>query len=208
MSSKLSVEYPSPPATKVPVRFNPLQVRALKTAGVGLVLLDTSLKPIYCSSEALNILAYPDRPTKTTSAEFSKLIRSIVEENAGAVEENAGADDFVKTFNFVSGRRRYICRIFMPGNDPGGRFEPTVAITIERDRPLLRELVARFQLTDRESEAVHHLAQGLTSKEIAQRMNISVNTVKVFLRLVMIKMGVTTRSGIIGKLVHSIDPDR
>jgi DNA-binding CsgD family transcriptional regulator len=160
-----------------------------------------SLKPIYCSPEALNILAYPDRPTKTTGAEFSKLIRSIV-------AENAGVDDLVKPFNFVSGRRRYICRIFMPGNDPGGRFEPTIAVTIERDRPLLRELVERFQLTDRESEAVQHLAQGLTSKEIAQRMNISVNTVKVFLRLVMIKMGVTTRSGIIGKLIHGIDPDK
>jgi hypothetical protein len=31
--------------------------------------------------------------------------------------------------------------------------------------------------------------------------------VKVFLRLIMIKMGVTTRSGIIGKLVHGIDSD-
>ena len=60
---------------------------------------------------------------------------------------------------------------------------------------------ARFQLTDREIEAVQHLADGLTSKEIAQRMNISPNTVKVFLRLVMLKMGVTTRSGVIGKLM-------
>ncbi len=32
-------------------------------------------------------------------------------------------------------------------------------------------------------------------------MNISPNTVKVFLRLVMLKMGVTTRSGVIGKLI-------
>jgi len=32
-------------------------------------------------------------------------------------------------------------------------------------------------------------------------MNISPNTVKVFLRLVMLKMGVTTRSGVVGKLM-------
>jgi DNA-binding CsgD family transcriptional regulator len=43
--------------------------------------------------------------------------------------------------------------------------------------------------------------QGLTNKEIGQRMNISPNTVKAFLKLIMMKMGVSTRSGIIGKTV-------
>jgi DNA-binding CsgD family transcriptional regulator len=32
-------------------------------------------------------------------------------------------------------------------------------------------------------------------------MNISPNTVKTFLRLIMLKMSVTTRSGVIGKLI-------
>ena len=45
---------------------------------------------------------------------------------------------------------------------------------------------------------------GLTSKEVAIRMNISPNTVKAFLRLVMGKMGVTTRAGIVAKL---LEPD-
>jgi len=49
-------------------------------------------------------------------------------------------------------------------------------------------------------EALEYLIQGLTSKEIAERMHISVNTVKAFLRLIMVKMGVTTRSGIVGML--------
>ena len=44
------------------------------------------------------------------------------------------------------------------------------------------------------------LLQGLTSKEIAVRMGISPNTVKAFLRLVMVKMGVSTRSGIVGRI--------
>ena len=195
MSSKLSVEDQSSRATKVQVRLKPLQVQASQKASIGLVLLDETLKPIYSNSEALILLAYPNGPTKTTSEEFSKSISSIV-------GENAGADAFVKSFNFVSGRRRYLCRIFMPGIDSGCTVERTIAITLERDRALLRDLVVRFQLTERESEAVQHLAQGLTSKEIAQRMNISVNTVKVFLRLIMIKMGVTNRSGIVGKLIQ------
>jgi DNA-binding CsgD family transcriptional regulator len=56
-------------------------------------------------------------------------------------------------------------------------------------------------LTQREQETVKLLLQGLTSKEIAGRMGISANTVKAFVRLVMIKMGVSTRSGIAGKIV-------
>jgi len=43
---------------------------------------------------------------------------------------------------------------------------------------------------------------GLTSKEIAQRMQVSPNTVKVFLRSIMNKMSVCTRSGILGKLMQ------
>ncbi len=41
------------------------------------------------------------------------------------------------------------------------------------------------------------------SKEIAERLKISPNTVKAFVRLVMVKMGVTTRSAVVGKLFGS-----
>jgi DNA-binding NarL/FixJ family response regulator len=43
----------------------------------------------------------------------------------------------------------------------------------------------------------------LTTKEIAHRMSVSPNTIKQFVKLTMSKMGVTTRSGIIGKLIVS-----
>lgn len=64
----------------------------------------------------------------------------------------------------------------------------------------IAEIAERFGLTARERETVHLLLEGLTSKEIAQRMAISPNTVKAFIRLVMVKMAVSTRSGIIGKI--------
>jgi DNA-binding CsgD family transcriptional regulator len=68
---------------------------------------------------------------------------------------------------------------------------------------MIAELSERFGLTCREQETVQFLLEGLTSKEIALRMKISPNTVKAFIRLVMVKMGVSTRSGIIGKIVGS-----
>jgi DNA-binding NarL/FixJ family response regulator len=43
--------------------------------------------------------------------------------------------------------------------------------------------------------------QGLSSKEIADRMNISSNTVKTFLRLIMIKMGVSSRMAVVRKII-------
>jgi DNA-binding CsgD family transcriptional regulator len=58
----------------------------------------------------------------------------------------------------------------------------------------------QYKLTRREREALMLLNEGLTSKEIAQRMNISANTVKGFVHLIMLKLGVTTRSGIVGKI--------
>ncbi|PYR86469.1 MAG: hypothetical protein DMG18_02585, partial [Acidobacteria bacterium] len=106
------------------------------------------------------------------------------------------------TTYFMSGKRRYLCRTFALEQECNKNLKkPAIAITLERRHSVLIDLATRFQLTDREIEAVQHLADGLTSKEIAQRMNISPNTVKVFLRLVMLKMGVTTRSGVIGKLI-------
>ncbi len=48
------------------------------------------------------------------------------------------------------------------------------------------------------------LVEGLTSKEIAERMQISPNTVKAFIKLVMIKMGVSTRLGVIGKIIKTV----
>ena len=98
-----------------------------------------------------------------------------------------------------------MCRAFQVNFPPGGGSQRLVAVVIERGYgssiPLL--LVSeKFHLTTREQEVLHFLANaGLTTKEIAVRMEISPNTVKAFLRIVMVKMGVSTRSGILGKVI-------
>jgi DNA-binding NarL/FixJ family response regulator len=61
------------------------------------------------------------------------------------------------------------------------------------------------RLTPREQETVTLLARGLTNKEIGARMGVSVNTVKAFIRSVMLKLGVTTRAGIVGCLLPGTD---
>ena len=83
--------------------------------------------------------------------------------------------------------------------------EPVIGVVVERaTAPVdMSEIAERYGLTHREALAVQFLVRGLTSKEIAARMGISPNTVKVFLRLAMVKTGVTTRSGIVGKFLET-----
>jgi DNA-binding NarL/FixJ family response regulator len=126
-------------------------------------------------------------------AEIADAIRSIL-------VKKPAVDALPMTAFLTSGRRRYLCRAFALEYESRGRSAPAIAITVERSN-VLGDLAVRFRLTGREVEVVRHLAGGLTSKEIAARMNLSPNTVKAFFRLVMTKMGVTNRAGVIGRLV-------
>jgi len=60
-----------------------------------------------------------------------------------------------------------------------------------------------FNFSKREKQAVELLLQGLSNKEIASQMNISPNTVNTFFRLIMIKMGVSSRSGILARMIRA-----
>jgi DNA-binding NarL/FixJ family response regulator len=92
-------------------------------------------------------------------------------------------------------------------HEGSGRYSRRLAALIERSASARRTHVgppAEHHLTPREQETVRLLANGFTNKEIAARMGVSVNTVKAFLRSVMLKLGVTTRAGIIGRLLRRV----
>src|ERR1039457_4784495 len=109
--------------------------------------------------------------------------------------------------SFKSGNRRYLCQSSEVACNENHSLQPAFILLVKRDtassRSALAEISAQFGLTQREGEAVDFLLQGLTTKEIATRMQISPNTVKAFVRLVMVKMKVSTRSGIAGKIAGS-----
>ena len=62
----------------------------------------------------------------------------------------------------------------------------------------------RFGLSTREQETVEHIMRGLNNREIAERMIISHHTVITFLRMVMVKMDVATRSEIVAKVLYNL----
>ncbi len=167
--------------------------------GIGLIVADLNLTLIYTSSAATSILQYPAQPGAIAS-------RTIVQERIRSILPTDGFNTESSSQDFVSGRRRYVCRPFLVESLDHGSRPPIVALTLERrprDPLVLAEVGRRFHLSPREIETVQHLIHGLTTKEAAQRMKISPNTVKQFVRLIMSKMNVSTRSGIIGRLVET-----
>jgi DNA-binding CsgD family transcriptional regulator len=168
----------------------------MKASSDGLLLLGSSHNPIYVNSEAIGILAYPEKPAKKSDSFLAKKIQFLL------TNPSSPQSGFVT--EFVSGRRRYVCRAFSLDSHSGNSdSQPSMALLIERGGKIPRDtwhLAEQFHLSQRERETVEYLLHGLTSKEIATRMNISPNTVKVFVRLIMVKMGASTRSGIVGKI--------
>ena len=166
-------------------------------SGAEVLIVDQSLKPLYASQAAEEILAYPERSAVSTArSRLQARLRSILVSDR-VVGEPPPCD-------FVSGKRQYVCRpiVIRPLVEDGR--PPIIVLTLERTRRdpfALSEAGRRFHLTRREVETVEQLIRGLTTKEVAERMHISPNTVKQFIRLVMGKMAVTTRSGILGRLI-------
>jgi len=164
----------------------------------GFLLLDKSLGPVASNHEAIRILTYPNLPERIKRIDVFLADKIRV----GLVSRQSSTSlEFVKEFR--SGRRKYFCRSFLvDSNVKGGLL--LAALLLERcssGTVALAQIGQDFELTERERQTVELLIQGLTSKEIATRMQISPNTVKAFLRIVMVKMGVSTRSGILGKVI-------
>jgi DNA-binding NarL/FixJ family response regulator len=167
----------------------------------GFLLLNSSYHPIFVNHLATEILSYPQKPCvqKDLSVFLASKIRSTL--LSGQVFR---APKVVSRFR--SGRRVYQCRAYRVNEVANGEFQATVAVILERTSNgtnSLSQVSERFHLTPREQEVVQYLVEGLTTKEIALRLEISPNTVKAFLHSVMLKMGVSTRSGVVGKALRS-----
>jgi DNA-binding CsgD family transcriptional regulator len=165
----------------------------------GVVLVDKSLNLVAANLDAVKILAFPERPETigNVSDWLTKKIHSCLIDRQASTRPS-----FVSEFR--SAQRTYLCRALPLHSGANGPARPALTLILER-KPngggTVAEISERFGLTAREQETMRLLAEGFCSKEIAARMKISPNTVKAFVHLVMVKMSVSTRSGIIGKMV-------
>lgn len=162
----------------------------------GVLLVDLALRPIALDCGAAAILR--EINGDSTPAGADHLPRQI----AALLNPDADPKLARACVRLNAGNHEYSCWAFALESKAAGA-APMMALYLKRQLSLkeaVHHVGADFHLTDREQEALMGVTMGLTSKELATRMNISPNTVKAFLRLLMIKMGVPTRAGIVGKL--------
>lgn len=169
--------------------------------GVGLLLMDSSLSPISCNDEMIRILSFPDAPEHIRRLDvfLTDMIRARL-----LSPQSPKHSDFVP--ELVSGKRHYCCCVFHLNRHLRGSSHPTLELLLERSPSgllFLHRIARQFNFSPREQRAVELLLLGLSNKEIANRMNISPNTVNTFFRLIMIKMGVSSRSGILARMIRA-----
>jgi DNA-binding CsgD family transcriptional regulator len=165
------------------------------------MLVDAGFRVVASNPEVLQILTFPERPEQIH--DLDTWVANRLRSKLAHRQSSSGIAGEVR-----SARRTYLCRSFLlepvvNRKDTSAQSGRLQIIMIERkshEATSILEVCERFGLTRRERETVQFLLQGFTSKEIAQRMSISANTVKAFIRLVMAKMDVSTRSGIVGKV--------
>jgi len=164
----------------------------------GFLLLNSSMNPVLVNRVAAEILSYPQKPE--TQKNLDEFLSGRISSSLFS-RSSCGPALVAK---FQSGRRLYQCSAFRVNALANGDFQASVAVLLERGSRGSSSLVKvseRFHLTAREQQIVQYLFEGLTTKEIATRLEISSHTVKAFLRLIMVKIGVSTRSGIVGKVL-------
>ena len=166
----------------------------------GVLLVDSALKLVYINTTAIQILAYPQ-----SGAEVESLDGYLAEKIQRLLPEGMSSQPAA----FTSGRRQYYSRI-MPV--VSGTRDHTKAAVVLLDRNIERlvdvtQAAIKYGFSSREQETVSCVLLGFTSREIAERMKISPSTVKTYLRHIMIKMDVSTRSGIVGKLIRASTED-
>jgi DNA-binding CsgD family transcriptional regulator len=172
---------------------------------VGLVLIDPSLNVIAADWGAAAILKYRNQPgVKPGSA------LCLPEDILEILRSRKPSDRLSVETHFRMDKTAYFCRIYLLESPDGLMTQPIVALHLERDpsaNDAICEIVKKYKLTGREQEVLRGISQGLATKELAERMSISPNTVKAFLRLVMIKMGVTKRARIVARILHGVALD-
>ena len=159
---------------------------------VGLILLDCALKPLAFDRGAAAILNHPNQP-------------AIPEEILKAFRGLSPAEWSSAKSIFRRGKSEYICQAYLLECEAWPLEQFVVVLHLEKRSSIdnaIHKAVMKYNLTERERQALEGISMGLSNKQLSERMNISPNTVRAFLRLVMVKMSVASRSAIVAKLLQ------
>jgi DNA-binding NarL/FixJ family response regulator len=104
---------------------------------------------------------------------------------SGFIMKDATLDDLVNTIRSVAKGAHVL-----PPQMTGSLFSQIARDAVARGRP---EALESVRMTPREREVINLIAEGLSNKEIATRLNLATHTVKSHVRNVMEKLTLHTR---------------
>ena len=170
------------------------------SAESGLILLDHSFKVVAFDKGAAGILKDQAQSARSTHASCylpKEILNTVRNSKITTISS-------LRMYMHV-GKHEYSCRAFLLEWQNWLSSQPMIAIHLEKvssSTDAIYDIGIKYQLTNREQEVLRGISLGLSSKVMAHRMEISPNTVKAFLRLIMIKMGVTSRAGIVANILN------
>lgn len=167
---------------------------------------------VFYNSEAWQILSYPTgKPKKdppkppdvaALCVKWARVFEKQAKEGTGA--DKAGLSDYIDII--PSGRRRYMVRgLLLAGQSaspqPGDHYYMFMLERVSADSVNLPMIFRQWNLSPREQDLVKMLIADKSNKEIAYLLDLSLNTVKGYMKLLMRKLGVASRAGIVACLL-------
>ena len=161
----------------------------------GLMTLDADGRIRHSNRKAREILQRGGgRLQERLGRDLRRAFKKAMRDNPSAV-----ASDLLLRETFLSERRCYVLQAFLLEGA-----SPQIAVLLERINPT-RFNVGRarrlFDFSPREMEIISSLLLAMTDKEIAAALGLSPETVRGYMKTIRTKLGVSTRSAIITRLL-------
>lgn len=172
----------------------------------------TSPEQVFYNEEACSILSMfaASQNIKTDIPPYIAALclkwKKILERSPGEIPFSGGPNDEGTRHIAMleSHRRKYVVKGITLSGNPALKEEKQYLFIMERASPEsanLSMVFRQYKLNNREQEIVRLLLLGNSNKEIAWDLGLSENTVKGYMKLLMGKLGVNNRAGIIAVLL-------
>ncbi len=195
-------------ATQEPGLWNADKRELSRTSQAGLGLFSSTLQVVYLSPEARVLLqefALRQGPSTDLPPAIQSFCQEVMQTLPTTPESTAW--EGLRHSRVTSSRSRpmllHAFGVPAPGHDGDGQ----LLLLIEPAQPTSHALaphsppITPMYLTRREQSVTWYLLEGLTNKELANKLRLSEHTVKDHLKRLMKKARVTTRTAVVSRLL-------
>jgi len=178
-------------------------LRQLKSLGIppDVVLLDLGLEKV--DSLKLMTLLQEEAPTTKVIAmdilpEHVDITEFVKAGGSGFIMKDASQEDYITTIKAVADGKKVLPPILTKS-----LFTQIVEFALEGDKKIFDDAL---KLTPREREVIDLISEGLSNKEIAQRLHIATYTVKSHVHNILEKLTLSSRLQI-AAYAHNVTPE-